>query len=100
MLMDHYKYLGKNLFVFMKKVGVNPDHNRGIIEAHGDKCYGYGSLWRENGIPFNHGAMIYMLTFCAPYSSESRQTAKGFVQPGQWVVDNYDRFKHHIISEE
>ena len=90
--MNHYDYLTKNIFPFLEKCGVNPEWNGGIISAHGDKAYGYRYQWNENGLHFFHGVAIYLLTYCRPYSQEVRETENGWVDPGDWVLKNKDRF--------
>jgi hypothetical protein len=94
---NHYPYLESHLFTFMEKVGVlHVDSCRGLISAAGDKCRQYQYQWEKNGIPFQHGAAIYMLTYCAPFSDEVRETGNGFVAPAKWVIDNYPKFKPHL----
>jgi hypothetical protein len=41
-----------------------------------------------------------MLTKVAPYGQECRQTEDGWVDPGQWVVDNAPRFIKHLPAVE
>ena len=90
---NHYDYLHEHLMKFFKDVGVKYEQNEGIISAHGDKAYGYRFEWNAAEIPFNHGVSIYMLTYCKPFSDEVRETDNGWVDPGEWVRDNYERFK-------
>jgi len=73
-----------------------PQSYLGMITAHGDKCYGYRAEWDAAGIPFEHGVAIYLLTYCSPYSKESRETEEGWVDPWRWVIANYERFKPHL----
>jgi len=95
--MNHYDYLDEHLPAFFEAVGVAWEGNGGIIVAHGDKCSSYKDGWEEAGIPFPHGAAIYLLSYCHPYSLEVRDTPDGeWVPPKDWVKANYDRFKAHL----
>lgn len=94
--MSHYDWLQKNLSTFFERVGVDFDQNAGIIGAHGDKGYGYRWRWEEHGIPFEHGMAIYLLTYTRPFSHEVRETGSTWVDPAQWVIDNYERFKDKL----
>ena len=95
--MNHYKWLDEHLMDFFEELGLNTDwYNRGIIGAHGDKCYGYASKWEDAGIPFPHGVAIYFLTYIDPWAKETRETVNGWVDAGSWVVKNYDRFKDKL----
>ena len=91
---SHYDYLEDHLLEIFECVGVNTDHyNKGMIGAHGDKAYGYKFDWNQAGIHFFHGVALYLLTYCHPFSCESRETDNGWIDPGKWVIDNYERFK-------
>ena len=85
---------------FFEAVGVSFDENAGIVSCHGDKCYGYQHQWEENNIPFEHGVAIYLLTYVRPYGHEVRDTTDGWIDPGNWVVKNYSRFKEHLLKAE
>lgn len=94
---NHYKWLDKHLPEFFEKIDVNFDHHAGIVGAHGDKGYCYSWDWDKHDIPFPHGMAIYLLTYTLPYSLEVRESENGdWVDPCQWVIDNYDRFRHHL----
>lgn len=67
-----------------------------IIAADCDKCNQYKNIWKENGIPFNHGCILYFITKISPYSKEVRETKHGFVSPCKWVIDNYSKFKKYF----
>ena len=100
---NHYTYLDKNLAQFLKNLKKIPNplsfSFHGLITAHGDKCYGYESQWTSAGIPFNHGCMIYLLTYLSPWSSEVREVDGKFIKPVDWVMNNYKRFKPFIPKE-
>lgn len=89
---SHYNYLEENLQKFFEANGVNWQYNKGIIVAHGDKCESYKQKWLSADIPFPQGVAIYLIAYNAPFSAEVRDTKNGWVDPGQWVVDNASRF--------
>lgn len=92
--MSYYDYLNERLPTFFEKVGVNWDTCAGIVSAHGDKGYGYQYKWEEAGIAFEHGMCVYLLTHVFPYGNEVReQQNQEWIAPGDWVVDNFHRFK-------
>ena len=99
---QYYSYLEANLPAFFEANGINWNHQRGIIVAHGDKGDGYKCRWESAGIPFAHAMCIYLLGYCQPFSSEVRETRNGWVDPCQWVIDNAHRFIHQLppIPEE
>lgn len=93
---NHYKYLEKVLPTFFNEVGVRGgwSWNAGIIVAHGDKGYGYRYAWGKEGIPFNRGMAIFLLTYTYPFGQECRNYVDGeWVNGDTWVVRNYDKFK-------
>lgn len=93
--MSHYDYLLEHFTDFLAAAEVeNAEYCDGLISAHGDKCYGYRYKWEQAGVPFEHGVAIYLLTYVRPYGHEVRETEDGWVDVGQWVISNYDRFKH------
>lgn len=89
---NHYDWLEEHLWDLMTEFGVIPGWNMGIIVAHGDKCSGYRGKWEQLGIPYPHGVAIYLLSYCPPYNTESRETKNGWVDPGEWVSRNYCKF--------
>lgn len=98
--MSHYDWLNQNFELFCKSAGVDDDEHRGLIGAHGDKCYGYRHAWEDAGIPFEHGVAIFLLTYVNPYGKEVRETENGWVNVMQWVLDNYSRFKPFLPPVE
>lgn len=92
--MSHYDYLDRTFPSFLKKLGINfEDRCPGIIVSHGDKCYAYEGKWEENNISFEHGVSLYLLTYLRPWSEEVRETKNGWVDPSDWVINNYEKFK-------
>lgn len=100
---SHYDWLEENLMAFLMAVVNHPDKaNKGMIVAHGDKCYSAAEECRKRGVPFVHFVAIYLLTYISPFSSESRETIhtatkeSEWVPPYKWVLDNYERFKPYL----
>lgn len=96
---SHYKYCDKYFVEFAKKLGI--DTNTAPIGAHGDKCYSYDSEWEDAGIPFSHGVMIFLISYELPYSNEVRQTDNGFIDVGDWVIENYKsghNFSQYLVD--
>jgi len=92
-MMNHYDWLRENLPHILDNLSINPSWSEGLITGHGDKCDGYKERWEQHGIPFPHGVAYYLLTRIEPWSEEVRQTKDGWVDPGEWVLDNYNRFE-------
>ena len=97
---SHYDYLNQHLLDFFLAIGLNEEDHRGIIVAHGDKAYSYRYEWEQAGIPFPHGVALYLLTYRYPFDLEVRETEWGWVAPKDWVVDNYERFEHHLPARQ
>lgn len=97
---SHYDYLDKHWHNFAKTVGGNIAWADGIVSAHGDKGYSYQSDWEDVGISFNHGMMIFLLSYVKPFSKTVRSTDNGWVDPCQWVIDNYEKFKTYMPEDE
>jgi hypothetical protein len=98
MKVSHYKYLDIAFPMFLKNIGYGDkwEWNCGIVTAHGDKGYCYRDDWEEHDIPFHEGMAVYLLTYMNPWANEVRNTDNGFVDPREWVINNYDRFKNDI----
>jgi hypothetical protein len=99
---SHYDYLRRMWAPFIKEIGAYNEWNcnEGMISAHGDKGYGYNYIWEETGIPFNHGMLLFLLSYARPYADEVRNTSDGFVNVGEWVVSKYPEFKEVIEKLE
>lgn len=97
---SHYEWLETHLWDFLRKAGVDPQYQRGIIVAHGDKCRQYEREWAEAGVPFFHGAAIYLLSYCWPYSQHVRETQFGWVAPKDWVIKSYENFRPWLAEIE
>jgi hypothetical protein len=98
MKVSHYKYLDIAFPMFLKNIGHGDkwEWNCGIVTAHGDKGYSYRNDWEERNIPFHEGMVLYLLTYMNPWANEARNTNHGFIDPKEWVINNYDRFKNDI----
>jgi hypothetical protein len=91
---SHYDWLHENLVTFLTALNL-PDakYMDGLISAHGDKWYCEKQSWEKQGIPFEHGVAIALLSYVSPYNKESRETKdNGWVHPARWVEENYQRF--------
>lgn len=93
---NHYEWLSNNINKIFNRILDDELDYKGLISAHGDKCYQYRDLWKKSGVPFNHGVALYLLTYVYPYSLETRDTFNGWVQPEYWVIENYQRFLHYF----
>jgi hypothetical protein len=106
---NHYKYLDAHLPTFLYLL-LNDDEHFGLVGAHGDKCYQYREYWKAKGIPFEHGCLIYLLSYLYPYSSEVRETRTynnedgskldTWVDPCKWVIQMYEELLPHILEAE
>lgn len=91
---NHYKYLDKHLNKFWITVfgkDLNNTGCAGIIVAHGDKIGQYARRWEEAGVPLNHGAMLYLLTYTPLLGMPKWQSC-------EWVILNYPKYK--VIIEQ
>lgn len=100
---NHYMWLDANLEAFYDAIQVKPVYYKGtiqgIISCDGDKCEQYKHKWELAGVPYVHGAAIYLLTKIPPYTDEVRNgpaTNGQFVNPGDWVIASYLRFKEFL----
>jgi len=93
---NHYTYLNMILTDFWIMVfNKTPEEMwcAGIVSAHGDKCDRTNRDWKEAGIPFNHGALLFLLTYTKLMDYEKCEYSK-------WVIDNYPKYKDIIIKIE
>lgn len=96
--MSHYKWVEENINAVAEKLGCHTRENRGMVHAHGDKCYSFQSFWKTLGIPFHEGVLLYCLSRDRNYADEVRQTSKGFVPVDHWVATMWQ--KHRDAFEE
>jgi hypothetical protein len=96
---NHYKWLDEHLGTFFSNLEI-PTHLysvQGAISCDGDKVEQYKDAWEDAGVPYVHGAAMYLLLKIPPYSNQVRNgsaTGGKFVSPRDWVIDNYVHFKH------
>lgn len=93
---NHYNYLDDHLDKFWVRVfgkNLSDTWNGGIISAHGDKGYGYRAAWKNAGIPFNHGMMLYMLTYTKVMDEEKHKSK-------DWVIAQYPKYKDILLEVE
>jgi hypothetical protein len=100
---SHYDWLDEHFETFLTRVYVaaerDPEHakgEKGLISAHGDKCYAYREEWAAAGIPFEHGVAVYLLSYLYPWSNTVRKTDGGWVAPKDWVIAEYPKYKGHM----
>lgn len=94
---NHYHYLDMVLDLFWKRVFgkmLEEMWCSGIISAHGDKAYGYKSDWKEKGISFNRGVMLYLLTRTSLFESGDR------TKVSEWVIEKYSQYLPLIEEAE
>ena len=85
----------KNDFsLFLKNIGKESQvpYAESIITCDADKCTQYSDIWERNGIPYEHGIMIYLITKMKPYCDEARVT----ISASDFVIKHYDEFKKFI----
>lgn len=93
---NHYEWLDANFAQFLVALGLSKEFSYGMATAHGDKASTYRLDWEKAGVPFNHGVAIFLLSYLRQYRPEVRNTPSGWVDVGQWVIDNYNRFKSQL----
>lgn len=89
---SHYEYLDAVISKFWHRVFGTDFANSpycGIVTAHGDKCYSYRRKWKESGISFQHGTLLFMLTYTNLMDMERYESA-------EWVIKNYEKYKKVI----
>lgn len=98
---NHYTWLQRNFITFLERLGFEDARwCDGLIVAHGDKGYQYKDRWAAEGVPFNQGMAIYLLTYLLPWSYSVRETNEGWVDPCEWVVKHYRQYQHHFEGLE
>lgn len=94
---SHYDYLDAILnFFWLQVFGKSADDMfcGGIVGAHGDKCYSYRDHWEEHGISFQHGALLFLLS----YTNERGEWPRHEID--KWVIENYPKYYRKIIDAE
>lgn len=83
-----------DFIAFLEKIGKQNQipYVENIILCDADKCVQYFDVWRKNGIPYEHGVMIYLVTKMSPYCEEARVT----ISPCDFVIKHYGEFKEFM----
>jgi len=100
---NHYSWLNEHFFDFLVEIGcgdITLSQCVGILTSHGDKCYSYEDRWKAAGIPFEHGAALYLLSFISPWEENVRNTKNGWVPPVDWVINVYPNYKEALAKIE
>lgn len=84
---SHYDYLTYFYSKVCENLGVE-DRYMGAFTSNGDKMYQYRDRWEKAGVPWFHATVCYLL-MDSVYHHEVRDTPNGWVDPAQWVIDNY-----------
>lgn len=95
---NHYEYLSLIWNDFHKLVTgktANESFRGGMVSAHGDKAYGYGSDWEDAGVPWCRGVLLFLLTYIDSELGEYRKD-----QSDQFVIDRYEHYLPMIIEAE
>ena len=87
--LNHYQFIDKYGGIFSKRLGLRYSISN-LSSAHGDKAYCYRSKWTENGIPFNHGVCIFLMSYMREYDDvEVGNTPNGYIPVVDWVIKKY-----------
>ena len=84
---NHYLFVEQYGKEFSDTLGV--ENIAMLLPAHGDKIVQYRDSWIKEGLSFNKAAMVFLLSYIAPYSDTVRTTSKGFFPPKLWVIEKY-----------
>ena len=66
-----------------------PEKIKRLNLCHGDKAPQYEERWKVAGVPYHYGLSLYLLSYLPPYSATVRYVNEGWVDPCQWVIDQY-----------
>ena len=84
---SHYAYIEKYGKTLSEDLNVSDITE--LLIAHGDKCDSYQSSWEKHFIPFSKGVMVYLLTKQKPFDDQVRDTQHGWVDPFEWIKEQY-----------
>ena len=94
---SHYHFLEEHFDTILSRMGKHDVVGKyGSFVSSGDKYRQYQDKWGKANIPYFHGAAMYHLMEMF-YLDEIRQTKNGWVDPWQWVIDNYN--SGHTLSQ-
>lgn len=90
----NYDILNRDFPIFLKNIGKENQvqYAESIIICDSDKCTQYREIWERNGIPYEQGVMIYLITKMKPYSDEARKT----ISASDFVIKYYGKFKEFM----
>lgn len=94
---SHYDYLDALLNPFWKLVFDKTADDMwcgGIVSAHGDKAYSYKDEWKEAGIPFARGVLLFLLTYTKLIGDYPKHKSV------DWVIEQYPIYVDKIIEAE
>ena len=94
--LNQYDYCEAILNTFWKKVFGKTAADMwcgGIVTSHGDKAYSYKRKWEKQGIPFERGVLLFLLTYTSEMDRE-----KPFSD--QFVIDKYKYYLPKIEEAE
>ncbi len=97
LIINHYEYLELVIDSFWKQVFDKTREEMwcsGIITSHGDKCYGYEHEWKEHGIPFKHGVLIFLLSYTKELGDRPKH------ETCAWVIEKYQHYLPFIKEAE
>lgn len=95
---SHYDYLNEVLPAFWLKhfeKSMSDMWCGGIIGAHGDKGSCHKTEWEKVGIPYQHGMILFLLSYTKEYPEDRPSWEKS-----DWVIENYPHFKRTIEEAE
>ena len=93
---NQYKYCDAVLNAFWKLVFGKTASEMccgGIVGAHGDKAHGYKRQWEKAGVPFNHGVLLFLLTYTSEMDRDKCESC-------QFVIDKYQHYLPMIQQAE
>ena len=94
--LNQYKYCDAILDAFWKLVFGKTAKEMwcgGIVGAHGDKAYDYKRQWGKASIPFNHGVLLFLLTYTSEMDRDKCESC-------QFVIDKYQHYLPMIQQAE
>ena len=98
--MENTDYLKANFGTFLTYLGFTKMHaesSQALIGTCSDEIHQNEQVWHEAGIPFNHGSLLYLLTYVDPYQEE---TSSKKLTRSLWVVESYPKYKTAIYALE
>lgn len=86
---SHFAFLERHFdTILTRMIKVEHISRHGSFVSSGDKYRQYRDVWEKANIPYFHGAAMYHILELI-FPDEARNTVHGWVDPFQWVIDNY-----------